>query len=558
MLAQLSVQNFAIVNFLELDLQSGMTTVTGETGAGKSIAIDALGLCLGERADAGMIRQGANRAEISAQFEIANNPKAAAWLQENDLDNDGQCILRRVISDNGRSKAYINASPVPVSHLRSLGQLLVNIHGQNAHQRLLKPSYQLQILDQYGQHQSQLELVAATYQNWKTLSNELNQAQLDFSQLQAQQQLLNYQVEELNEFAPGLNEYPELEQQHQQLANSTELQEKSQQLLHLLCEDEQTAITDLLRQAFRLGEQIQQIDPQIEEVLNLLQESQIQLEEASQNLNHYQQGLDFDPESFQRLDLRISNWLDLARKHQVTPEQLGELHLQLLEQQQGFSAQGERITELDVLIVKAWEDYQQQSAKLSRARGRAAKNLQSQLQAEIRKLSMPHAKCQLQLSQFDPSAPNPNGMDKLELLISTNPGMPLQSMEKVASGGELSRIGLALQVICSANIVTPTLIFDEVDVGISGPTAAVVGNMLRQLGEHTQVLCVTHLPQVAGHGHQQMLVSKSQDKKSTQTMMTQLSSEQRIQELARLLAGDSVTDKAIENAKELLHSCSQP
>jgi DNA repair protein RecN (Recombination protein N) len=551
MLTQLSVQNFAIVRFLELDLHQGMTTITGETGAGKSIAIDALGLCLGNRAEASVVRQGANKAEISAQFDLSNNQGALLWLQQNELLSDDECILRRVVTKEGRSKAYINGTAVPAAQLKSLGQYLVSIHGQHAHQLLLKPSQQLSIVDQYAAHPQLIQDVKQAYQAWKSLCNEKELAEQQQNELAAQRQLLEYQVKELDEFALQPGEYQSIEQQHQCLSHSTELQQSSYQLTQLLGHDEHVNVLDMLGQACKTTSQLLELDPKLDAINNLLHEAQIQVEEATQQLDSYSEQLDYDPELFAELEERLSQALELARKHQTNPDQLPDLHQSLQNQLEQLSQQTARFEHLTEDIDKAWQLYLAKANKLSKSRERAANSLSKQITKEIHKLSMAKAQCEFAL-QSDEQFTNANGIDRIELLVRTNPGQPMQAIEKVASGGELSRIGLAIQVICSASILTPTLIFDEVDVGISGPTAAVVGSMLRQLGKQCQVLCVTHLPQVAGHGHQQMLVSKQQKKNETITNMHALNAGQRLEELARLLAGDAITASALANAQELL------
>ncbi|UPW19760.1 DNA repair protein RecN [Agarivorans sp. TSD2052] len=554
MLTQLSVQNFAIVRFLELDLHQGMTTITGETGAGKSIAIDALGLCLGNRAEASMVRQDADKAEISAQFDISTNQRAQLWLQQNELLSDDECILRRVVTKEGRSKAYINGTAVPLAQLKSLGQYLISIHGQHAHQLLLKPSQQLSIVDQYAAHPQLIGEVKQAYQMWKGLCNEQELAEQQQKELAAQRQLLEYQVKELDEFALQEGEYQSIERQHQCLSHSTELQQTSYQLTQLLGHDEQVNVLDMLAQACKTTSQLLELDPKLDAINNLLHEAQIQVEEATSQLSHYSEELDDDPELFAELEQRLSLALELARKHQTTPELLPELHQNLHTQLNHMSQQSERFEHLAEEIEKTWQHYLGKANKLSKSRERAANSLSKLITKEIHKLSMAKAQCEFSVHSDAEQFINANGINRVELLVRTNPGQPMQAIEKVASGGELSRIGLAIQVICSASILTPTLIFDEVDVGISGPTAAVVGSMLRQLGKQCQVLCVTHLPQVAGHGHQQMLVSKQQKKNETITNMQTLSAKQRLEELARLLAGDEITPSALANAQELLIS----
>lgn len=551
MLTQLTVQNFAIVRFLELDLSSGMTTITGETGAGKSIAIDALGLCLGERAEAAMVRPGEKRAEVSARFDIHKNLAAQKWLLDNQLDSSGECILRRVVTQEGRSKAYINATPVPVNQLKHLGSKLVAIHGQHAHHQLLKPTQQLRIVDSYSRHSNQLEQVAQAFQQWQNLRHEKDRLLAQQAAQQSRQQLLEYQVQELDEFALQPEEYQQLDQQHKRLSNSSELLDGCQQLAMLLSQDDEVNVLSMLSQGSKKLSELLEYEPKLQSAYDLIQEAIIQVEEAGHQLSHSADQFEIDPEEFAQLEQRLSMSLDLARKHQVSPEQLPELHLKLAEELAQMASMDELLIQIDEQIATSWQTYQSVAARLSQSRQRQAKQLSHLLEKSIRQLSMPKAKCQLDIIA-DPEHPSPNGWDKAELLVTTNPGQPLQPLNKVVSGGELSRISLAIQVICAENIQVPTLIFDEIDVGISGPTAAVVGQMLRLLGQSNQVLCVTHLPQVAGNGHQQLRVSKKQQKQSTETTMDVLNGDQRIEELARLLAGDEITEVTLANARELL------
>ncbi|CAG9000683.1 MAG: DNA repair protein RecN [Candidatus Celerinatantimonas neptuna] len=551
MLTQLTIQNFAIVRFLELDMNSGLTTITGETGAGKSIAIDALGLCLGERAESAMVRPGEEKADISARFDIRNNLAARQWLDDNELDTDDECILRRVITHEGRSKAYINSTPVPVSQLRILGSHLVSIHGQHAHLELLKPVRQLAIIDEYGHHQDLKKQVSTDYQQWQNLRHEKERRISQQNELQARRQLLEYQVDELDRFNLQPDEYQQLEQQHKRLANSSELLTTCQQLSQMLCQDDDVNVMAMLQHATRKLADLIEYEPALQDTFDMLQEAVIQVEESGLQLSHTADQLEVDPQQFTELEERLSQCLDLARKHQTFPEQLPQLHQELSDELRQISADDALLAGMDEQIGQSWQAYCQQAAKLSKARQRQAKQLSKLLEQSMRQLSMPKARCQIQITE-DTAHPAPGGWDKAELLVSTNPGQPLQPINKVVSGGELSRIGLAIQVISAEHIRVPTLIFDEVDVGISGPTAAVVGHMLRQLGQTNQILCVTHLPQVAGNGHQQLRVSKKQQRQHTETLMESLTGEQRIEELARLLAGNEVTEIALANARELL------
>jgi len=557
MLSQLTVQHFAIVKFLELDFDQGMTTITGETGAGKSIAIDALGLCLGNRADLSMIRHGAEKAEVSARFNLSDTPRALAWLKENDLensvsDNPNECLLRRIITTEGRSRAYINATPVPSSQLKSLGQLLVNIHGQHAHQSLLRNDTQLAIIDDYAGHQSLLQKVKDTYQGCHFLNKQLQQQKLSQEEKQARKQLLEYQIIELDEFALGEGEFVEIETEHKKLANSGALLESTQVSLNLLTDGEEVDALSLLQKSISLIETQVQHDTQLNDIVEALQVAVIQIEEAGYELRQYTEKLEIDPAQFEQLETRLSQALALARKHQVQPEMLYAFHQKLAKEYQQLNSSEAQIEQLAAELENAQQDYAKHAKKLSQSRQRYAKELSQKITKSIRRLNMEDGHFEVSLTQNEATSLSPLGIDNIDFQVAANAGQGLQNLGKVASGGELSRISLAIQVIISQRVSTPTLIFDEVDVGISGATAAVVGNLLRQLGENTQILCVTHLPQVAGNGHQQMIVNKESDGKTTNTNMQLLSYAQRIEELARLLGGDSITEHTLANAKELL------
>lgn len=551
MLCQLSINNFAIVRFLELDFRPGMTSITGETGAGKSIAIDALGLCLGNRADASSIRPGANKTEVSARFSLTDIPLAKRWLEDNDLDLDDECILRRTISHDGRSRAYINGNPVPLVQLKLLGQLLVGIHGQHAHHAMLKSEHQLSLLDSYANHRLLLESVSASYQRCKHIEAELQQLITSQQERIARKQLVQYQVEELDEFGLKINEFEEIEQEHKRLANSTELVDNCQASLLLLTDAEDSNIASWLNKAVSLADNLQSVDPALSNVCTMLNDALIQVQESSSELQHYLSNLELDPAHFSYLEERLSKAMQLARKHHVSPNQLAEHHQALTAELASLDGDESKLEDIQQQLEASKIAYLANAQKLSQSRSRYAKELDKQVTQSIHELNMPKGKFTIEVN-FNPVLLSPNGSDHIEFLVTTNPGQPLQPLAKVASGGELSRIGLGIQVITAKKVATPTLIFDEVDVGISGPTAAVVGRMLRSLGESTQVLCVTHLPQVAGNGHQHLFVNKFNKAGSTETTMTALDREQRIQELARLLGGDTITNNTLANARELL------
>ncbi|MCL1040717.1 DNA repair protein RecN [Shewanella marisflavi] len=551
MLCQLSINNFAIVRFLELDFKSGMTSITGETGAGKSIAIDALGLCLGNRADANTVRPGATKAEVSARFALNDIPLARRWLEDNDLELDDECILRRTIGSDGRSRAYINGNPVPLNQMRALGQLLIGIHGQHAHHAMLKSEHQLTLLDSYANHKMLLEACSSSYQRFKLIQKELSQLQQSQHERIARKQLLQYQVEELNEFALGEEEFDEIEAEHKKLANGTALIQACQRTLYLLQDSEEGAIESLLNMSLDQAQELEGYDPELKGVGNMLNDALIQVQESSSELQRYLDRLELDPDHFAALEQRLSKIMMLARKHHVSPKDLYQHHQALSQELSELDSDEEKLDEIAQQLESCRESFIAHAQKLSQSRQRYAKELDKQVTRSIHELSMPKGKFVIDV-QFNPEMMSPNGCDTVEFQVTTNPGQPLQPIAKVASGGELSRIGLGIQVITAKKVATPTLIFDEVDVGISGPTAAVVGKMLRSLGESTQVLCVTHLPQVAGNGHQHMFVNKQSKAGQTETSMVPLDKHQRIEELARLLGGDVITNNTLANAKELL------
>ncbi|MGC6387916.1 DNA repair protein RecN [Ewingella sp. S1.OA.A_B6] len=551
MLAQLTISNFAIVRELDIDFHRGMTAITGETGAGKSIAIDALGLCLGNRADGSTVRLGAARADICARFNLADTPSAKQWLAENQLDEGNDCLLRRTISADGRSRGFINGTPVPLSQLREVGQHLIQIHGQHAHQLLLKPEHQKQLLDAYADQPALLSQMRQAYQNWHYSCRLLAQYQQQVTEREARRQLLQYQLKELNEFSPQAGEYEQIDEEYKRLANSGQLLSLSQSAIYLLADGDDQNIISLLHTAKNHLAELVELDSKMNDLIGMLDDASIQISEASDELRHYGEQLDMDPNRLFELEQRLSRQMSLAKKHRVPAETLPELHRQLLEEQQALDDQEINQAELSETVNLHYLQALDIAKQLHDKRQFFADELARLITESMQALSMPHGKFRIQV-QFVPEHLSQEGADRLEFQVTTNPGQPLQALAKVASGGELSRIALAIQVITAQKMETPALIFDEVDVGISGPTAAIVGKLLRQLGESTQVMCVTHLPQVAGCGHQHYFVSKDTDGEVTETQMSPLDKKARLQELARLLGGSEVTRHTLANAKELL------
>ena len=554
MLTQLTINNFAIVRQLEIELAKGMSVITGETGAGKSIAIDALGLCLGQRIEISMVREGQERAEICATFFIEPTNPAYQWLQEQELqdpDNPSDCILRRVINADGRSKAFINSTPVSASQLKEIGQYLIHINGQHASQLLLKNDYQLQLVDTFAHHNDLLAQMREDYRAWKNLQTQVKNFQQKVAENEAKKQLLQYQVEELDEFALRPNEYLELEEDQRRLSNSEQLTQLSQSALQLLSENETVSIDSMLYRATQYIDELSELDPRYASVQTMLNDALIQVQEATSEVQHLASHIEQDPMLLQEIEQRLGQALQLARKHNVKPEELVEWHQKLkaeLTALLDFSESEERL----ILEEKAAFEKMQHTAKqLHESRSQAAEKLAQQVTDSIKGLAMENAEFFIEVNS-DLTKVAANGADNIVFTLRSNLGQQAQPLAKVASGGELSRISLAIQVLTTDQSAIPTLIFDEVDVGISGKTASVVGKLLRQLGDKCQVLCVTHLPQVACHGHHQFNVEKFTVDDTTETKMTALSQEERIPALARLLGGSEITELALANAQEML------
>lgn len=554
MLTQLAINNFAIVRQLEIELTKGMSVITGETGAGKSIAIDALGLCLGQRIETSMVREGQERAEICATFFIEPTNPAYQWLQEQELqdpDNPSDCILRRVINADGRSKAFINSTPVSASQLKEIGQYLIHLNGQHASQLLLKNDYQLQLVDTFAHHHDLLAQMREDYRTWKNLQTQVKTFQQKVTENEAKKQLLQYQVEELDEFALRPNEYLELEEDQRRLSNSEQLTQLSQSALQLLSENETVSIDSMLYRATQYIDELSELDPRYASVQTMLNDALIQVQEATSEVQHLASHIEQDPMLLQEIEQRLSQALQLARKHNVKPEELVEWHQKLkaeLTALLDFSESEERL----ILEEKAAFEKMQHTAKqLHESRCQAAEKLAQQVTHSIKGLAMENAEFFIEVNS-DLTKVTANGADNIVFTLRSNLGQQAQPLAKVSSGGELSRISLAIQVLTSDQSAIPTLVFDEVDVGISGKTASVVGKLLRQLGDKCQVLCVTHLPQVACHGHHQFNVEKFTVDDKTETKMTALSQEERVPALARLLGGSEITDLALANAREML------
>lgn len=554
MLIHLSVHNYAIVEHLDLELKRGMSVISGETGAGKSIMLDALGLTLGDRADSSVVRIGADKADILASFDLDDIPDARAWLAERDLDNEGPCILRRVITAEGRSRGYINGTPCPQGDLKALGELLIDIHSQHEHQSLLKLDTHRRLLDEYGGCQDLARQVQLAAQRWRQTRQTLERLSNTSDEQRARHQLLSYQLEELETLALGENELEQLEHEHKNLANAEHLLGACRQVIDLCSESDAGNVLSALTSSLQRLTGFQNQPGALGEAVNLLSSAQIQVEEAVGELNRFLDHFDSDPQRQQALEERLDSIYTLARKHRVQPQELPALQQSLFEELEGLNADDDALEQLGEELAAYAHHYQEKAEALSGARQQAAESLAVAVETEIQRLGMPGGKFSVVLKPTTAGDLMPHGLEQVEFLVSANPGQPLRPLAKVASGGELSRISLAIQVITAQTSRTPTLVFDEVDVGIGGPTAEVVGQLLRRLGERGQVLTVTHLPQVAAQGHHHLFVHKARGRDETHTAVAALEGSERVEEIARMLGGVDLTEQALAHARQMIGS----
>ncbi|GAB4511121.1 MAG: DNA repair protein RecN [Sulfuricaulis sp.] len=552
MLTQLHVRDFAIVRELSLTYEPGFTVLTGETGAGKSILIDALALVLGARADNEMIRHGCARAEVSAGFALKPSHDAAKWLKENDLFDDQECLLRRVIETDKPSRGFINGRPVPIQMLRELGEYLVDIHGQHEHQSLLRRDAQRQILDDYAGLEDMVRTLTGHYREMETLRERLVSLKQQTADREARVELLRYQVRELDALALAADEIPALEEEHARLANGAELIEGVQSLAHAIQEDEEAAVARQLARAISRLETLVQYDTKLGEILALLNEAAIQIDEAGGRLTHYLDSLELDPARMQTVERRLSTVHDLARKHKIKPEELPSVHERLRMELNEIENLDTSLERLEQDLEKVRMVYFKTARDISRGRQTAAKKLAKAVTNEMQELGMPGGSFEVTLISLPEEEAGAYGLERVEFLVSANPGQPARPLAKVASGGELSRISLALQVVLAGTGRIPTLIFDEVDVGIGGRVAEVVGRKLRALGESRQVLCITHLAQVAAQGTQHVQVRKQTEGKDTVAEAVPLAERERTMEIARMIGGVEISKQTLAHAKDML------
>lgn len=548
MLAHLSIRNLALAEHLELDFNAQMTAISGETGAGKSIMLDALGMALGGRSSADLVRHGSDRAEVSAVFHVDQLPAALEWLRENMLDDGTECILRRLVSAEGRSRAFINGQPVPLQQLRELGQYLVDIHGQHEHQSLLRKDTHCQLVDDCGRLQTLVQEVRQLFAQWQQASQKLDTLSKRQREHESQVQLLTYQVEELDSLSLGEDELQILETEQQQLANAESILQTLGTLHDQYLAGDNAAL-DILGSAISLISHCDLPETSTRTLLQLFEEARISLSEAAREASRLQDRIELNPERLREVDDRLSAIYELARKHRVSPNELRQRHMELQLELETLIGGENSLEQLEARVTQLSQHYHTAATQLSEKRRQSARFLQEAVKQQLKHLGLSP---QLEIACKPLDAPSANGTDDIEILISMNPGQPLRPLQKVASGGELSRISLCIQVVTAATTQTPTLVFDEVDVGIGGPTAEVVGRMLRQLGERTQILCVTHLAQVASQAHDHLYVSKAVQDGKTCSSIRQLEGPARVKEIARMLGGVDISQQGLALANEML------
>jgi DNA repair protein RecN (Recombination protein N) len=552
MLTHLQIRDFAIIDAIELELRPGLTVLTGETGAGKSILVDALQLLAGGRAGAEVVRHGSERAEISGTFDLAQAPRELKqWLEEQSLAGNDDLIIRRVVSSDGRSRAYLNGQSVPLQLLREAGNILIDIHGQHEFQSLMRSSAQRELLDGYGKHESLVAQVGIAHRVWVEILNRTLDLETRARDREAKLELLRYQVQELSALQLKEGEVHSLTEERARLSNRGRLAEGAQAALqHLFESDEGSAHAGVSR-ALQSLRGLASVDPKLAAIVPPLEEVSIQITDAARTLEQYRESLDVDSARQDEVERRLAAIEELARKNRISPDGLIERAAQLTKELE----QLER-AELDLAVLRkdltaALESYRMQAQQLSARRVTAGRALAKDITNRMQTLGMAGGRFQVDVTQDGNADPAQHGIDQIDFKVTANPGQPLRALSKVASGGELSRLSLAVQVSCAAR-ETRCMVFDEVDSGIGGAIAEIVGKELRALGARSQVLCVTHLPQVASQGHHHLRVTKLTDGKTTRTALTDLSTGDRVEEIARMLGGVEVTSKAREHAKEML------
>ena len=560
MLTHLQIRDLAVVAALDLNFGRGLTVLTGETGAGKSILLTALGLALGDRADSGFIRPGAARTEVSLEFDLSDAPEARVWLEDNELrdPDDAACLIRRTVAQDGRSKAFVNNRPVTLQSLQELGSGLMEIHGQHAHVKLLHPGEQRRLLDEAAGHAELVGAVAKTYRRWQETREELEKLSGPGLDRSAREELLRYQIDELESQQVESLDLAALDEEHARLANLGRILSEGQSQLDRIYEDDSHSAAALLRQAIHGLHELARFDAPLGEIAALLGEAHVQVKEAGQSLRRRLEDMEPNPARLEEIERRLGVLHALARKHQAKPEGLAQRLHELRAELLGLEGRAERVAHLQAELSRLEDEYRAEATRLSASRTAYAAQVGAQINAMIRELGMPQGRFLIEVGLQDDPTPRVTGLDQIAFLVSANPGLPPRPLNKVASGGELSRISLAIQVATLHSKSTPTLIFDEVDSGIGGGVAEIVGQKLRALGSDRQVFCVTHLHQVAAQGHRHLRVEKAERDGMTESSVRPLDGEERTREIARMLGGMRITEQTLAHAREMLGEAGKP
>ncbi len=554
MLKHLSIINLAVIENAELSFREGLTVLTGETGTGKSILIDALGLVLGDRADTSVIRTGCARTEISAAFSVAEDERLLSLLEEQSINvADNELVLRRIINRDGRSRAYINTTAAPLQLLRGAAAFLIDIHGQHAHQSLLKRDVQRELLDGFGDYGDIADQVSRAFEKWDGVTREISSLTDTEGESGDRLSLLKYQVEELQALELEENEVDRLEDEYKRLANINNLLETAQTALDGLRAGEQS-VTDRINTVKKELTALERFDPGLANITGLLENAAIHISEAADELGTYLHSLDRDPAHLHQVEQRLEQLHDMARKHRVQPQLLFAHYQSIGRKLDAIEQHRERLAELEQEQIRSLEEYRTAADNLGERRRECATVMAADISGRIRTLGMPEGTLNINVTPGPDLKPHRNGNNQVEFLVSANPGQALLPLRKVASGGELSRISLAVQVSANRDSSVATMIFDEVDAGIAGGIAEIVGNLLHRLAADRQILCVTHLPQVASQGDNHIRVTKTTDDKITETQVHELGKAERVEEIARMLGGIRVSEQSRNHAREMLGS----
>jgi len=557
LLLSININNYTLVEELEIEFSGGTTAITGETGAGKSLILDALSMALGDRADTSTIRQGKDRAQITATFDITTIEEAKQWLDDQDfggdeLDGDRQCILRRVYTSEGRSRGYINGQPCTMQQLQQLGDLLVDLHSQHEHQSLLRRNTHRKLLDEFANSGDLADRVKKHFQSWNSTHIKLLDLSARSEELEARRELLQFQVQELQQVNLDSTNLQDLENEQQSLANAEQILQDSHNLLAICDQAEDFNLRDGLNRALSTLASLKHKPAALGEAEQLLQGGLIQVEEAIRAVELHIDRFEANPQRLQQVEDELGAIFQLARKHRVNPQDLADTLARLEAELRDLMEGDHNLDKLQQQVDQLAAEYQKSAHKLSQIRHKSAKLMSTEINHQLHMLSMQGAELLVQLTPLDAGDYKSYGLEEVELVIATNPGQAHKPLAKIASGGELSRVSLAIQVVAAAHTSIPTLVFDEVDVGIGGSTADIVGQLLKQLGDRGQVLSVTHQPQVAARAHQHYLVSKITENSGAESTIVNLDKSQRVEELARMLGGAKITQQTRSHASELL------